>query len=1010
MGENTPIGSVLIVGGGIAGIQSALDLAESGFYVYLVEEGPSIGGVMAQLDKTFPTNDCSLCILSPKLVECGRHLNVKNITYSEIIGFEGTPGNFKVKIRKKPRYVDLEKCVGCGICAQKCPVKVDDNYNEKLAKRRAIYVEYPQAVPLCYAIDAEHCLKITKGKCGVCQKLCKSGAIDYEAKEEIIEIEVGAVLLTPGLEKFKNNPYIGFDNVVSSIQFERILSASGPFKGHVERPSDGKSPEKIAFLQCVGSRDVSIEHGYCSSVCCMYAIKEAIIAKEHAHHLKPTIFYMDIRAFGKGFESYYERAKNEYGINFRRSKVVQIEEDIETKDIIIRCVDENGNQVKERFELVIMSVGLEPTKTSKRIKDVFGISLEKYGFAQTNSSSPLTTSRPGVFVSGAFSQPKDIPETVVQSSGAVSAAAEILGGARGSLTKEKKYPDELNIFGDPPRIGVFICHCGINIGSVVDVPSVVEHVKTLPNVYFASESLYTCATDTQNQIKEAIVEHKLNRFVVAACSPRTHEPLFQETLREAGLNKYLFEMANIRDQCSWVHMQDPEGATEKAKDLASMAISKARRLFSLTPHSLGVTSKGLVIGGGIAGLNSAYSLAEQGFEVALVEREEVLGGQANEIHFTLDNNSPKKYLDELIKNVENHPKISVCKKTQIKNIEGFVGNFKTTLNNCKGEISYEHGAVIVATGACEYEPNEYLYGKDPKVITQRKLEKKLTEENWQFTSNKEKSSIVMIQCVGSREKERPNCSRICCSQAIKNALRVKELNPYTDVYILYRDIRTYGFREEYYRLAREKGIIFIQYDASKKPLVEYDDEYNINVKVRDPIINQEISLISDLVVLSVGIKPYENKNIAKMLKVPLTLDGFFLEAHVKLRPVEFSTEGVFVAGLAHSPKFIDESISQGKAASAKAASLLSKDHISADGTISTVDIDRCTSCGSCINLCAYNAIEIKIVNERTGKKSAQINEALCKGCGACSANCRCNAIDVCGTTAEQIYEAVCAFK
>ncbi|MFQ6065227.1 MAG: FAD-dependent oxidoreductase, partial [Candidatus Bathyarchaeia archaeon] len=694
--EAGKVGSVLVVGGGIGGIQAALDLAESGFKVYVVDSSSAIGGVMAQLDKTFPTNDCSMCILSPKLVECGRHLNVEVLTCSEVTGISGDVGNFDVKVRQRPRYVDIEKCTGCGLCAKFCPVDAIDTFNKGLSERAAIHINYPQAVPLVYMIDREKCVG-----CGLCKNVCLADAVDYSDQEKEVKLKVGAVILAPGVSEFNAKlkseyGYGRFPNVVTSIEFERILSASGPFMGRVQRPSDGDIPRKIAFIQCVGSRDVACGNGYCSSVCCMYSTKEAVIAREHMSQIEPTIFYIDLRAYGKDFDKYIERAKNEYGVRFVRCRVSEIEEMPKTQNLNIRYETEDGELHDEEFDLVVLSVGFTPSEDVKKLAKNLGVELNEHGFTKTQPFHPLETSRPGVFVCGMFSSPKDIPETVTQASAAAASVGELLSPARGTLVKKKEYPEELDVRGQPPRIGVFICHCGINIGGVVDVPSVVEYAKTLPNVVHACENLYTCSSDTQEIIKKRIQEYGLNRVIVASCSPRTHEPLFQETIKEAGLNRYLFEMANIRDQCSWVHMHDREAATEKAKDLVRMAVAKARVIEPLERLSLGVTRRGLVIGGGLAGMTAALALAEQGFEVDLVEKNKELGGFLRKIHYTLDNDDTQQYLRSMTEKVYSNKLIKIFLNAKVENVSGYVGNFKTTITlNSGSEVKreLEHGVI-----------------------------------------------------------------------------------------------------------------------------------------------------------------------------------------------------------------------------------------------------------------------------------------------------------------------------
>lgn len=997
------VGAVMVVGAGIGGSQAALDLGDSGFKVYLIESTTSIGGVMAQLDKTFPTNDCAMCIVSPKLVETGRHQNIDLSINCEILDVTGDPGNFTVKVKKNSLYINPDVCTGCGVCGRNCPVEAIDVFNEGLAKYAATSVKYPQAVPLVYAINKDYCIG-----CGICAGVCKAKAVEYDREDEIANIHVGAIVLAPGFDEYippevNKYGYGKFKNVVSSIEFERILSASGPYAGRVLRPSDGDIPEKVAFLQCVGSRDYSGEgQPYCSSVCCMYTAKEAVIAHEHQHEVKPTIFSMDIRAYGKDFDKYIIRAQKEYGIRYIRSRISSIDEDPETKDLILRYETEDGKVIEEIYNMVVLGVGLNPPNDAKHLADKFGIELNQYGFAKTDVFNPVQTTRPGIFACGAFSQPKDIPETVTQASAAAGCVDQLLYDTRDTLITEKSLPPEIFVAGQPPRIGVFICHCGINIGGYVDVPEVTRYAGTLPNVVMTDRNLYTCSADTQGIIKEKIAEYHLNRVIVASCTPRTHEPLFQETIREAGLNRYLFQMANIRDQCSWVHMKQPEEATQKAKDLVRMAVNKARKIAPIDRIKLGVTRKAMVIGGGITGMVAALNFASQEFETHLVEREAKLGGFANHIYHTLEGGDVQAYIVDLIDKINSNKFIHVYTDAEIEAIDGYIGNFKSTVvyGPKKDRAEFDHGVVIVATGAHEYKPKEYLYGQNDNVILQSEFEEMLNTNG----KIKDKKSIVMIQCVGSRNDDHPYCSKMCCAEAIKNALLVKELNPESEVIILFRDIRTYGFKEKYYREAREAGVIFLRYDEENLPEISANGS-SLKVDVKTAKAGN-LSIPTDLLVLSAGIvaSHEENEELAKMLKVPLNDDNFYLEAHVKLRPVDFATEGIFVAGMAHCPKTIEDSISQANAAVSRACTILSKDEIEAEGKTAVIDMSRCIGCGMCVENCAYNAIEL--IEDRRFGLVASINQALCKGCGACSGNCRCSAIDILGFTAEQIYEMI----
>ncbi len=997
--EDKKVGAVLVVGGGVAGIQASLDLADSGFKVYLVDQGPSIGGVMAQLDKTFPTNDCSMCILSPKLVATGRHPNITILTSAEIAGLKGEAGSFEVRLRRKSRFVIEDKCNGCGLCAQKCPIEAVDLYNEGLGKRSAIYVEYPQAVPLKYVIDREKCIG-----CGTCDEICKAHAIQYNQENSEVTLKVGSIILAPGFESFdaklkSEYGYGRFANVVSSIEFERILSASGPYGGLVLRPSDGDIPKRIAFIQCVGSRDFQLKNNFCSAACCMYGMKEAVIAKEHTpSRLDATIFYMDMRSYGKEFDAYYERAQGEWGIRFVRSRVAGVTEDPKTDNLYLHFV-EDENPKTEEFDMVVLATGMQPPRNVEKLATALGIKLNKYNFCETKTFSPMETSKPGIFVCGAFSAPKDIPESVAQASGAASKAMGIIASKRGSEVVAKTYPTERDVSSEEPRIGVFVCHCGINIGGVVKVPEVVEYTKTLPSVVYAEANLYTCSQDTQKLIKEKIIQNKLNRVIVASCTPRTHEPLFKETVQESGLNPYLFEMTNIRDQCSWVHMHKPKEATEKAKDLVRSIVAKAKLLKPLEKPLINVTPVGLVIGGGVSGMTAALELAKQEFEVHLVEREKQLGGHLRSIHYLLNgDDDPKEKLDALIKAVKENDKIHVYTDSEVTDIYGFVGNFKSKIKQAKCDVKeVEHGVVIVATGAVEYKPTEYLYGRDPEVITQHELEEKIAKKLFKA------KTVVMVQCVGARNEERPNCARICCGQAIKNSLKIKEMSPETEVYILYKDMRAYGFKEDYYREAAMKGVLFINYDDERKPQVT-NDEGKLKVIFWEPVIRQEVEIEPDFLVLSAATIPNpDNKHVAEMLKVPLTKDGFFLEAHMKLRPVDFATEGVFLCGMAHSPKYIEESISQACAAAARATTILSKKTLEMEGIVANVNEDLCSGCKVCEYLCPYGAVEMK---DKDGKPIAHVIEALCKGCGACGTACPTKAIMMGHFTTEEIIAQV----
>jgi len=1004
-----PVGAVMVVGGGIGGMQASLDLAESGFFVYLVDNSPTIGGVMSQLDKTFPTNDCAMCIMSPKLVGTGGHRNIRVITHAEVKEITGPPGFFEAAIIRRPRYIHADKCTGCGECAKHCPVTAIDDYNEGMSKRTAVYLRYPQAIPKVFLIDRDACIG-----CGLCERACLAGAVDYGDKENVEKISVGSVILAPGFEVFaaERRPEFGygvFPNVMTSIEFERILSATGPHRSHLLRPSDGAIPERIAFIQCVGSRDVKCGNDYCSSICCMYAVKEAIIAKEHVPFVKPTIFNMDIRAYGKGFDAYYERAKTDYDVRFIKSMVSKVREKQGTGNLLVTFLNEEGRASEEEFDLVVLSLGMTPSQSVRDMAARLGVNLNRFGFCATETFTPLATSREGIYVCGAFQSPKDIPETVAQASGAAGVAAEMIASARGTLSIKKEYPPESEVKpGEEARIGVFVCHCGINIGGVVNVPAVKEYASTLPNVIHADENLYTCSQDTQEKIKNAVKEHGLNRVIVASCSPRTHEPMFRETIREAGVNKFLFEMANIRDQCSWVHMRRKAEATDKAKLLVRMAVANARLNSPLGETAVPVVQRGLVVGGGVAGMTAALCLAEQGFEVFLVEKEDRLGGNLLRLHHTIEGGDVKAFLRDLIARVSDHSAVHLLLNSQIVDFKGVRGNFTAGVRTAPDMVDQkiQHGITILATGAEEEKPEGYLYGEDPRVLTQLELEDRLDQaDSWGQISNLSPEisnlspEVVMIQCVGSRNEKHPSCSRTCCATAVKNALKLKKLNPAMNIRILYRDIRTYGFLETYYAQARREGIIFVRYDPEESPEVKKEGE-TLLISFEDKILKERMTLKPDLIVLSSASIPRENKELANLLKVPRTAEGFFLEAHMKLRPVDFASDGIYVAGSAHAPKLISESISQAYAAAARACTILSKDHLMVGGIVGVVDGERCAACLTCVRVCPY---EVPVVNVRG---EAEIDIIQCKGCGTCAAECPARAIDLMHFTTGQLEAKV----
>jgi heterodisulfide reductase subunit A len=996
------IGAVLVVGGGIAGLQAALDLAESGFYVYLVEKKTAIGGVMPMLDKTFPTNDCSMCTLAPKLVEVGRHLNIEILAPAEVAGISGNEGNFHVEVVQKARYIDPSRCIACGICAEKCPKKVPDEFNQGLNSRKAAYVLYPQAVPLKYAIDPEHCIYFRKGKCRACEKLCPSQAVDFSQKDKVVQLEVGAVILAPGFQPFDARlkaeyGYGRYPNVMTSLEFERILSATGPTQAHIQRPSDGTEPEKIAWIQCVGSRDAAKGRPYCSSVCCMYATKQAIIAQEHDAKIHPTIFFIDLRAHGKGFERYYQAAKKLHQMNYVRAMVSRVVQNPRTHDLTLTYVDETNRIRTEEFNMVVLSVGMGVDPETAELAHKLGVMVSPYNFVATGSFTPVATSRAGIFACGSFTGPKDIPESVVEGSAAAAASARVLAPARGTLQKEITFPPEKDLSAEPPRVGVFICHCGMNIGGVADIPSLVESARTIPNVEYVQENLFSCSQDSQNQMVQVIKEHQLNRVVVAACSPTTHAPMFQSMLRNAGLNKYLFEMANIRNQCTWVHQGEPAKATEKCWDLIRMAVAKAKMLEPLKYLTVPVNKRALVIGGGMAGMTSARALADQGFDVHLVERSDRLGGNARKLNSTWRDEEVQVMVDAMVAKVEKHPKITVHFLAMVTEVSGSVGNYKSKLSTGQ-EI--EHGVVIIAIGAEPLRPEgEYLYKKHPNVLLSLDLDRELVQKTPRV---KNAQGAAFILCVGSRTPERPYCNRVCCSHSVENAIRLKRINPDMDVYIIYRDMRTYGEREPLYAWARDQGVLFFRYNVDDPPKVDSEGD-KIVIRFVDQDLQMPMELRVDLLTLATAIIPHQNAPLADLYKVHLDADGFFAEAHPKIRPVESSTAGIFMAGLCHFPKPIQESMAEALACASRASTILCRDTLELESITSRPIDENCDGCAFCVDACPFHAISLlEYVKDGHVKKTVEVNQVLCKGCGSCMATCPKQGIYVAGFTLEQL--------
>ena len=996
------ISNILVIGGGISGISASLDLGEQGYHVILVEKTPSVGGRMAQLDKTFPTLDCSICILAPKMVEVARHPNIELFTYSEVSEISGSVGNFKVKILRKARYVDIDKCTGCGDCSEKCPMKkIVNEFDEGMGNRQAVYIPFPQAVPRKATIDSEKCLYLTKGTCKLCIEACPAEAIDFEQKDEIVEYDVASIIVATGFDLIDPSilaryHYGEYKNVITGMQFERLLSASGPTGGDILRPSDKKHASNIAFIACVGSRNIDI-CAYCSKFCCMYMVKESVVAKEHAADVSATIFFNDTRTIGKNQEEFIERAKEEYGVKYNRGIPGDIREDPLTQDLIVKYANLDTGEVEEKiFDMVILASAVIPRADAEKLAEILGIEQNELGFFKTeNSLEDLKSTVPGIYVSGSCQSPDDIANSVAKASGAASSAAQ-----HAIPIPEEEQVLELPPLRyvspfDEPRIGVFVCECGINIGGYMEIEEVVEYVKTLPNVVFVMNNMYSCSEKTQEILKEKIVEENLNRVIVAACTPRTHEPLFQNSLLEVGLNPYLFNFVSIRELDSWVHMDDKAKATDKAKDLIRMGIARARNLHAEYKIKGDVVREALIIGGGISGLSAALEIAKKGFKVHIVEKKDKLGGQLNLIHkINFDRIDSKEFISSVIEEIEKHKNINVYLSSNVVDVKGSIGNFTINVEDSnKKSTEINVGAIIVATGASEYKPTDwYNYGEDPRVFTQLELSEKLRNNEL-----KDGETLVFVHCVGSRQETgRTYCSLICCGESIRHALYVKENYPKSNIFVLYRDIRVGTKEEQYYWKARE-DINYIRF--SEYPDIDFSND-KIIVKVSDMLTQTNLYIKADKVILSTPLIPdEENKHLAELLKVPLGQQGFFFEAHIKLRPIDFATDGIFLCGTAHGPKGIADSISQGRAAASHALIPLITGVVENEPIISHVNPALCIGCNRCADVCNFGAIGVNI---EEGKIVSEVNPLLCKGCGDCAAECPADAITMSHFSNEQV--------
>ncbi len=1010
--------AVLIIGGGVGGMRAAIDIAEAGLQVYLIEQTHSLGGRVAQLGFMFPTHDCVLCrgtsdhgygctrpSITPALMDTNLHPNITLMMGTTVTAFEGQAGNFLATVHHEPRYVDIERCINCGYCTQVCPAELPSAFQQGLATRKAAYKPAPRVIPDAYIVDkGPYC-----EDCGECVKVCPTGAIDLNVQPYDEMINVGAVILAVGYDIFDPTPYEEFGfrrypNVLHSMQYERLASRSGPTEGFVLRPSDGKAPKKIAWLQCIGSRDQ--KYPFCSSICCMYATKEAMLALQRGtEDTEATIFVMDERAFNKEYNRYYVNARDKYGVKYIRCRPSEIREDPETGDLLLQYLNPQGELLVEPYDLVVLVVGTQPPSGADHLAEVLDIELNEYGFCETDKFSPLQTSRPGVFVCGAFAAPKEIGETMIDASGAAAEVMRMLSEHLGRFessraepfyAKATVRPAEIDITSQPPRVGVFVCSCGPDISRTIDVQTVSRYAETLPDVVYSNVMDFACFPEGLARIKNAIQSYQLNRVVVAGCSNRTHEPLFQRMMRQVRLNAYLLELVNIREHCAWVHQEQPEAATRKAKELVRMAVGRVPHRNPIRKEKLKPVPTALVIGGGVSGMTAALAIADAGYNVHIVERGPTLGGHLRRLYFVAEGPNPQRLLRDTVNRVRSHEHIFIHTLSEVVRHTGHAGDFRSVIRPLQADAEdfvLSHAVTIVATGGEEArDGSAYLMGRHPSVVAASDLEEMIIHEPERIAKLKQ---VVLIQCV--RPEGAPEyCSRTCCTNTMKNASRIRMLNPNCQVVVLYKDIVTYGFRERYYTEARQAGSVFIRYSDDNKPVVE-DVDGELRVTITDPALGREVILEPDLIGLSMSTSPAERTEaLAKTLGVPLSLEGFFLEAHLKMRPMDFMEEGIFLAGMAHYPKFIEECMSNALATAGRALTFLSKRVLDIGGVVAEIDPAKCVGCLTCVRTCPFGIPQVRPdltgVGEIVG--AAWIDPARCQGCGTCTAECPARAIQL----------------
>ncbi len=1007
---NTEKDTVLVVGAGIGGTRSALDLALLGHRVILIDNAPYMGGTLIQLDRQFPNDVCGMCRMLPMAERneadqyCLRrgisHENIETLLSTDLVAIEGEPGQFRATLHRKPIWVDQSRCIGCGACSRVCPVRIPDPFNAGLTLRKAVYKPV-YGWPHGYVLDTEACTR-----CGECETVCPTQAIDLTGQSQTMQVDVNAVILSAGVSYHdpasgKHAVSYALPNVVSSIEFERLVSQAGPNRGKLLRPSDGRPVQRAAWFQCIGSRDHQVGADYCSCACCMYSIKEAVLAKTLSDGAAAaTIFYMDMRTFGKNFQRYRDLAENEHHLRFQRSRVHSVVPADAAGGLKVQYLDDRGKMVEDVYDLIVLAVGQSASANTASLAKATGITLNPWGFFQALPFSKTRTNREGVLAGGSFGGLQDISESVIQASAAALTASSFLHDSKYRVDEiHRPQPAFSDVLWEPPRVDVVLSGCGDALSASTDLSQVIDKIEGMDDVgrvhHIQSPDF---ETDWQ-ALCQTLAQSTCNRVVIGTCWPQRFFPRLQQFGEQLGLDPSLITVVDLRTAA--LPDNGPAGKHRQNKMVAAIAMGIGRVKAAMPPFeaSIGIDNAALVVGGGIAGMTAALAAAAHGVSVHLVEKEENLGGNLQERRYTLEGHRPENLLTETIAKVHAHRGIHTHKSARVIACRGSLGRFSTTIEKKDGTVeTIGHGITILATGGQEAATQSYGYGTSDRIVTQGELEQMLGSA---AVIADDLSSVAMIQCVDSREEPRNYCSRVCCASALKNALFLKKANPDINVYIFFRDFMSYGFMETYYTQARRAGVIFIPYSVEAKPRMALENGRPV-ITGTDPVLQRTLKVEADLLVLSTGIVPGRTRKLAEIFGVNVDQDGFFQEVESKWRPTEASKRGVFVCGLAHSPRNIAETIAMAEAAAVQGLRFLSRARLRA-GTapIAVVDQTRCTGCKTCVGLCAYDAISF---SEKS--KSAAIDAVLCQGCGVCAAACPVASISVWDYTPEQMYAQI----